>query len=241
MRSFLKFALLFCLQPLLLVAAPAATGDDLLITKLPKDLRNAAKVSEKPLVQATKDAVKETPSLAPQITAAAMLRATDCTSAEAVLRGALGALSPEPTGKEFLLVTRAAIHAAPRDQRTYINKNGYRAYSGNCTETLLTAAASAYPNLAWVLSESGKQVADGKQLTREHGPGGNNSPSESGNQLGGGQGQGQGLGEGQGLGLRNSPYDPGQGLGAILAPPGVTFPPTGGGLVSTTTPITAGQ
>jgi hypothetical protein len=258
MRSFLKFALFFCLQPLLLVAALATSGDDSLITKLPKDLRNAAKVAEKPLVQATKDAVKETRSLAPQITAAAMLRATDCASAEAVLRAALGALAPEPTAKEFLSVTRAAIRAAPRDQSSYINKNGYRAYSGNCTETLLAAAASTYPNLAWVLSESGKQVADGKQLARKHGQGGNGSPNETGNQTpgqgqgmgsspgtgnqpGGLVGQGQGPGQGQGFGLGNSPYDPGQGLGAILAPPGVTFPPSGGGLVSTTTPITAGQ
>jgi hypothetical protein len=229
-----------CLQVLLLVAALAAPGDDLLVAKLPKDLRNAAKVPERPLVQATKDAVKGGRSLAPQITAAAVRRATDCASAEAVLRAALHQLAPTPTAMELFAITRAAIGAAPHDESTTVNSSGEKVASASCTEALLAAAASEYPDLASVLNDSGKQVTQKQVAGAEEAMG--NSPS--------GQGIGNspsGRGTGNERGTGNSPsseqgigYDPG-GLGAPLIPPAVTFPPTGGGLVSVTTPITAGQ
>ena len=226
-------ASVLCLQVLLLVAALATSGDDLLVAKLPKDLRNVAKVPEGPLVQATKDAVKGSRSLAPQITAAAVRRATDCASAEAVLRAALPQLVPTPTAMELFAITRAAIGAAPHDE-------GQKVASASCTEALLAAAASEYPDLASVLNDSGKQVAQ-KQVAGEEEEMGN-SPSGQGI---GNSPSGRGLGNGRGTG--NSPSsEPGAGgepaeLGVPLIPPAVTFPPTGGGLVSATTPITAGQ
>jgi hypothetical protein len=201
----------FCLQFLLLVTALATPGDDLLVAKLPKDLRDAVKVPEGPLVQATRDAVKETRSLAPQITAAAVRRAADCTSAEAVLRAALRQLAPTPTAMELFAITRAAIGAAPHDEITSVNGDGDKVVSGSCAETLLAAAAAEYPDLASVLNDSGKQVAQ-KQV--------------SGSEQGIGQSPEQGIGSD---------------AGAPLIPPAVNFPPTGGGLVPTTTPITAGH
>jgi hypothetical protein len=234
-------ASVLCLQVLLLVAALATPGDDLLVAKLPKDLRNAAKVPEGPLVQATKDAVKGSRSLAPQITAAAAVRrATDCASAEAVLRAALHQLVPTPTAMELFALTRAAIGAAPHDEGTTVNTNGQKVASASCTEALLAAAASEYPDLASVLNDSGKQVAQ-KQVAGEEEKMGN---SPSGQAIGNSP-SGRGLGNGRGTG--NSPSsEPGAGgepaeLGVPLIPPAVTFPPTGGGLVSATTPITAGQ
>jgi hypothetical protein len=233
-------ASVLCLQVLLLVAALATPGDDLLVAKLPKDLRSAAKVPERPLVQATKDALKGSRSLAPQITAAAVRRATDCASAEAVLRAVLHQLAPTPTAMELFAITRAAIGAAPHDEGTTVNSSGEKVASAGCTEALLAAAASEYPDLASVLNDSGKQAAQKQVAGSEEamgnspsGQGTGNSPSGRG--VGNSSAQGTGNSSEQGIG-----YEPG-GLGAPLIPPAVTFPPTGGGLVSETTPITAGQ
>jgi hypothetical protein len=233
-------AFVFCLQVLLLVAALATPGDDLLVAKLPKDLRSAAKVPERPLVQATKDAVKGSRSLAPQITAAAVRRATDCASAEAVLRAVQ--LAPTPTAMELFAITRAAIGAAPHEEGTTVNSSGEKVASTSCTEALLAAAASEYPDLASVLNDSGKQVAQKQVAGSEEAMG--NSPSGQGI---GNSPSGRGVGNSSAQGTGNSPsseqgtgYEPG-GLGAPLIPPAVTFPPNGGGLVSETTPITAGQ
>jgi hypothetical protein len=156
--------------------------------------------------------VKGTRSLAPQITAAAVRRAIDCASAEAVLRAALRELAPTPTAMELFAITRAAIGAAPHSESTSVNNSGQKVASGGCAEALLAAAASEYPDLASVLNNSGKQVAQKQVLGEEQGIG--QSPTE------------QGIGS-----------DPGT-LGAPIVPPAVTFPPTGGGLVSVTTPIT---
>ena len=41
---------IFCVQFLVLVAALATPGDDLLVAKLPKELRAAAKILQAPLV-----------------------------------------------------------------------------------------------------------------------------------------------------------------------------------------------
>jgi hypothetical protein len=152
-----------CVQFLVLVAALANSGDDLLVGKLPKELRAAAKVPQAPLVQAVTEAVKETRPKAPQITAAAVQRAIDCAAAEAVLRAVLRQLVPTPTEIEVLAITRAAIGAAPRNEETTVNRNGQEVASGNCTETLLVVAASEYPDLAVYLIAGGKQVAQ-KQL-----------------------------------------------------------------------------
>jgi hypothetical protein len=233
-------ASVLCLQVLLLVVALATPGDDLLVAKLPKDIRNAAKVPEGPLVQATKEAVKGSRSLAPQITAAAVRRATDCASAEAILRGALHQLAPTPTAMELFAITRAAIGAAPHDEGTAVNSSGQKIAAASCTETLLAAAASEYPDLASVLNDSGKQVALKQVAGAEEAMGNSPSGQGMGNSLSGGvagndQGRGNSPSSQQGIG-----YEPG-GLGAPLIPPAVTFPPTGGGLVSETTPITAGQ
>jgi hypothetical protein len=198
-----------CLQALLLVAALASPGDDALVAKLPNDLKNAPKVAEAPLVKATTEAVRENRTLAPQITAAAVRRAEDCGAAEAVLRAALRQLAPNPTAMEVYAITRAAIGAAPHDEDTIVNQNGDKVASGNCAEALLTAAASEYPNLASVLSDTGKEVAGGKA---EQGIGA--SPNSE-----------------PGIGAADS--------GPPLIPPAVTFPPTGGGLVNPTTPIAA--
>ena len=64
-----------CVQFLVLVAALATPGDDLLVAKLPKELRAAAKIPQDPLVQAVTEAVKESRPMAPQITSAAVQRA----------------------------------------------------------------------------------------------------------------------------------------------------------------------
>jgi hypothetical protein len=214
------------LQALLLLGALAAPGDDSLVAKLPRDFRNAAKIPESPLVQATKDAVKESRSLAPQITAAAVRRAMDCASAEAVLRAALHQLAPTPTAMELFAITRAAIGAAPHDESTAVNSHGHKVVSGSCTEALLAAAASEYPDLASVLNNSDKQVAQ-KQVE--------GSEESLDNHRSTDQGMGNSRSSEQGTG-----YDPGA-LGNALIPPAVTFPPSGSGLVSVTTPITAGR
>ena len=104
-----------------------------------------------------------------------------------------------------------------------------------CTEALLTAAASEYPDLASVLNDSGKQVAQKQVAGSEEAMG--NSPS--GQNMGNSPSAGRIGNSGQGAG--NSPSSEPGGISAPLIPPAVTFPPTGGGLVSETTPITAGR
>jgi hypothetical protein len=192
-----------CVQFLVLVAALATPGDDLLVAKLPKELRAAAKIPQAPLVQAVTEAVKESRPMAPQITRAAVQRAIDCAAAEAVLRAALRQLAPSPSEVEVLVITRAAIRAAPRSEETTVNRNGHEVASDNCTETLLVAAASEYPSLAEILNDGGKQVAEKQLGEKEAIP----QPTE------------------------NGPY---------IIPPAVVLPPNEVGLVSTTTPITAG-
>jgi hypothetical protein len=192
-----------CVQFLVLVAALATPGDDLLVAKLPKELRAATKIPQDPLVQAVTEAVQESRPMAPQITRAAVQRAIDCAAAEAVLRAALRQLAPTPSAAEVLAVTRAAIRAAPRREETTVNRDGHQVASGNCTETLLVAAASEYPNLAEFLNDGGKQVAVKQLGEKEAIP----QPTESG------------------------PY---------IIPPAVILAPNEVGLVSTTTPITAG-
>jgi hypothetical protein len=145
---------------------------------MPKDFRDATKVPEGPPIQATKDAVKGSRSLAPQITAAALRRATGCASAEAVLRAALRQLAPNPTALELFAITRAAIGAGPHDENISVNSSGQKVASGSCTEGLLTAAASEYPDLASILNNSGKQVAQKQVSGQEQGMG--NSPTEQG-------------------------------------------------------------
>src|SRR6201987_940995 len=146
----------------LLASTLALPGDDSLRAKLPEDQRDVLQVPEQFLVPAVKDAVREDRDLAPQITAAGVRRAMDCSAAETVLKAVLRGLDPEPSAKEFIAITRAAIHATPPDASTTLNRYGQKVLAGHCTESRLVAATSEYPRLAWVLSEVGKQV-DGKQ------------------------------------------------------------------------------
>jgi hypothetical protein len=147
----------------LLVSTIATPGDDLIRAKLPDDQRDAIHVPEGLLVQASKDAVREDRTLAPQITAAGVRRAGDCSTAEAVLRAVLRGLDPEPSAKEFLAIARAAIQAAPPDESVTLNRYGQKVLASHCTETLLVTATAEFPRLAWVLREAGKEI-DGKQV-----------------------------------------------------------------------------
>jgi hypothetical protein len=213
--------LIVYVQLALLIATFASPGDDLLRAKLPEDQRDAAQVAESPLVEAVKDAVKSDRSLAPQITAAAVRRAIDCPVAERVLRTVLRELVPAPTAREFLAITRAALKGARADEETTVNRYGQKVLVGNCVESLLVAATSEYPRLAWVLSEAGKQVegkqvegkqVDGKQPARE---GGENAPSPE---------------------SPSSQPMLGEVLDPSLLPPAVLDPSSSGGLVQPTTP-----
>jgi Na+-transporting methylmalonyl-CoA/oxaloacetate decarboxylase gamma subunit len=205
----------------LLVTTIASPGEDLLQAKLPKDLRDATHVPEKPLVQAVKAVVNEDRALAPQVTAAAVHRAVDCSAAESVLRTVLRDLVPAPSAREFLAITRAAIHAAPAEESTTLNRYGQKVLARNCSESLLVAATSEYPRLAWVLSEAGKQV-DGKQLEGKQVAGKEVAP--------------------QGEENAPSPESPtsqptlGELMDPSLLPPAVLAPPSSGGLVPPTTP-----
>jgi hypothetical protein len=205
----------------LLASTLALPGDDLMRAKLPEDQRDAVQVPEQFLVPAVKDAVREDRGLAPQITAAGVRRAVDCSAAEAVLRTVLRGLDPEPSAKEFLAITRAAIHAAPPDESTTLNRYGQKVLAGHCTESLLVAATSEYPRLAWVLSEAGKQI-DGKQV--------------EGKQVEGKQVEGKGAENAPAEEL--APAQPALGpiLDPSLLPPAVLYPPSYGGLVPPTTP-----
>jgi len=211
----------FLLHLALLVPTIALPGDDLIRARLPEDQRDAVRVSEAPLVAAVKDAVREDRAQAPQITAAGVRRAVDCSAAETVVRTVLRGLDPEPSPKEFLAICRAAIPAAPPDESTTLNRYGEKVLAGRCAESLLVAATSEYPRLAWVLSEAGKQI-DGKQV--------------EGKQVEGKQVEGKGA--------ENAPTEelaPAQpALGPILdpslLPPAVLDPPSNGGLVAPTTP-----
>jgi hypothetical protein len=206
----------FLLHLALLVSTLASPGDDLIRAKLPEDQRDVARVAESLLVPAVKDAVREDRDLAPQITAAGVRRAVDCSAAETVLRTVLHGLDPEPSAKEFLAITRAAIHAAPPDESTTLNRYGQKVLAGRCAESLLVAATSEFPRLAWVLSEAGKQI-DGKQVEGKQveGKGAENAPAEE-----------------------LAPAQPALGpiLDPSLLPPAVLYPPSNGGLVAPTTP-----
>ena len=209
------FGFTFLLHLVLLVSTIASPGDDLIRAKLPEDHRDAVQVPEQVLVAAVKEALREDRALAPQITTAGVRRAADCSAAETVLRTVLRGLDPEPSPKEFLAICRAAIHAAPSDESTTLNRFGQKVLAGHCAENLLVAATSEYPRLAWVLSEAGKQVGkqvEGKQV---EGKGAENAPSEE-----------------------LAPAQPALGpiLDPSLLPPAVLYPPSYGGLVPPTTP-----
>ena len=199
-------ALIFLLQSALLLISLASSGGDLLDAKLPETQQKAAHVPETVLVQAVKDAVRENRALAPQITAEGVRRAIDCSAAEAVLRAVLRELVPEPSAKEFLAIARAAVDAAPADESTTLNQYGQKVLARRCSESLLVAAVSEYPQSAWILSESGKQV-DGKQVEEKQVA---ELPSP-----------------GQNLGPLVDPS---------LLPPAVLYPPSLGDLVRPTTP-----
>jgi hypothetical protein len=204
----------------LLAPTLALPGDDLLRAKLPEDQRDVLQVPEQFLVPAVKDAVREDRDLAPQITAAGVRRAMDCSAAETVLRAVLRGLDPEPSAKEFLVITRAAIHAAPSDETTTLNRYGQKVLAGHCSESLLVAATSEYPRLAWVLSEAGKQI-NGKQ--------------REGKQVEGKEVAGKGVESPE---QELAPTQPilGPILDPSLLPPAVVYPPSYGGLVPPTTP-----
>jgi hypothetical protein len=218
MLKALGFTLLLHLA--LLASTLALSGEDLLRAKLPEDQRDALQVPEQFLVSAVKEAVREDRDLAPQITAAGVRRAMDCSAAEAVLRAVLRGSDPEPSAKEFLAITRAAIHAAPSDESTTLNRYGQKILAGRCSESLLVVATSEYPRLAWILSEAGKQV-DGKQ--------------REGKQVEGKEVAGKGV---ESPAQELAPTQPSFGpiLDPSLLPPAVLSPPSYGGLVPPTTP-----
>jgi hypothetical protein len=206
----------------LLARTIALPGDDLIRAKLPQDQRDAVQVPEQFLVPAVKDAVREDRGLASQITAAGVRLAVDCSAAEAVLKAVLRGLDPEPSAKEFLAITRAAIHATPPDESTTLNRYGQKVLAGHCTESLLVAATSEYPRLAWVLSEVGKQV-DGKQ--------------GEGKQVEGKETEGKAVGNAPAQELAPTQQSLGPTLlDPSLLPPAVLSPPSYGGLVPPTTP-----
>lgn len=210
------------LQLTLLVATLASPGDDLLQAKLSGDQRNATHVPEKPLVDAVNAAVKEDRSLAPEITSAAVRRAIDCSTAESVFRAVLRELVPAPSAREFLAITRAAMRAAPLDESTTLNRYGQKVLAGNCAESLLVVATSEYPRVAWVLSESGKQVegkqVEGKQLAGQQPAreGEENAPSEQ---------------NAQSPESLSAQATLGELLNPLLLPPAVLDPAASGGLV----------
>jgi hypothetical protein len=214
------FGLTLLLHLALLVSTLASPGDDLFVAKLPADQRDAVHVSEGLLVQAVKDAVREDRTLGPQITAAGVRRAVDCSAAETVLRTVLRGLDPEPSPKEFLAICRAAIHAAPPDESTTLNRYGQKVLAGHCAESLLVAATSEYHRLAWVLSEAEKQV--GKQV--------------EGKQVEGKQVEGKGVENAPAVEL--APTQPALSplLDPSLLPPAVLYGGSSGGLVPPTTP-----
>ena len=211
----------------LLVATFASPGDELLRAKLPEDQREAVHVPEGPLVEAVKNAVREDRSLAPELTTAAVRRAIDCQAAERVLRTVLRELVPPPNAREFLAITRAALKAAPVDEETTLNRYGQKVLAGNCAESLLVAATSEYPRLAWVLSEAGKRV-EGKQVEGKQ---------VEGKQVEGKQPAREGEEENA-----PSPEPPssqpllGELADPSLLPPAVLDPSSSGGLVQPTTP-----
>jgi len=153
----------------LLGTAFATPGEDLLVSKLPGSYRKAAKVPQAPLVDATTRAVRADRGLAPQVTAAAVRRAEDCSAVEAVVRTALRGLAPTPTSLEVHAIVQAAIANASSSDVAVTNTEGDRVAAGNCTEGILTTAAAEYPQYASVLNDSDKQFA-GKQYAGKVGP-----------------------------------------------------------------------
>jgi hypothetical protein len=148
----------------------ASPGEDLLVSKLPGSYKKMAKVPQAPLVDATTRAVREDRGLAPQITAAAVRRAEDCSAVDAVVRAALRDLAPAPTSLETYAVVQAAIANSSSSDAAVTDAQGDRVAAGNCTEGVLTTAAAEYPQYASVLNDdSGKQLA-GKEFPGKVGP-----------------------------------------------------------------------
>jgi hypothetical protein len=147
----------------LLGTAFASPGEDLLVSKLPGSYKGAAKVPQAPLVDATTRAVKADRGLAPQVTAAAVRRAEDCSAVDAVVHAALHDLQPTPTSLEVYAIVQAAIANSPSSDAAVTNAQGDRVAAGSCTESVLTTAAAEYPQYASVLDDSGKQLA-GKEF-----------------------------------------------------------------------------
>ena len=143
----------------LLGAAFAGPGEDLLVSKLPGSYKRAVKVPQAPLVDATTKAVRADRGLAPQVTAAAVRRAEDCSAVDAVVSAALRDLAPTPTSLEVHTIMRAAIANSSPADTAVTNAQGERVAAGNCTEGILTTAAAEYPQYASVLDDSGKQLA----------------------------------------------------------------------------------
>jgi hypothetical protein len=169
----------------LLGIAFASPAEDLLVAKLPGSYKKMAKVPQAPLVEATTRAVSADRGLAPQITAAAVRRAEDCSAIEAVVRAALRDLAPTPTSLEAYAIVQAAVGASSSSDTAVTNAQGDRVAAGNCTEGIVTTGAAEYPQYASVLfNESGKQLAGkalaGKEFAGKVGPAGAGVPPEPG-------------------------------------------------------------
>jgi hypothetical protein len=163
----------------LLGTAFASPGEDLLVSKLPGSYRKMAKVPQAPLVDATTRAVRADRGLAPQVTAAAVRRAEDCSAVDAVVRAALRDLAPTPTSLEVYAIAQAAIANSSPSDAAVTNARGDRVAAGSCTEGILTTTAAEYPQYASVLDDSGKQLA-GKEFAGKVGPVGPAGPPEQG-------------------------------------------------------------
>jgi hypothetical protein len=164
----------------LLGTAFASPGEDLLVSKLSGSYKKMAKVPQAPLVDATTRAVSADRGLAPQITAAAVRRAEDCSAVEAVVRAALRDLAPTPTSLEAYAIVQAAVGASSSSDAAVTNAQGDRVATGNCTEGIVTTAVAEYPQYASVLfNESGKRLA-GKEFAGKVGPAGPGVPPEQG-------------------------------------------------------------
>jgi len=153
----------------LLGTAFGSPGEDLLVSKLPGSYRKMDKVPQAPLVDATTRAVTAERGLAPQITAAAVRRAEDCSAVDAVIRASLRDLAPNPTSLEVYAIVQAAIANSSSSDAAVTDAQGDRVASRNCTEGIVTTAAAEYPQYASVFNDSGKQFA-GKEYAGKVGP-----------------------------------------------------------------------
>jgi hypothetical protein len=192
----------------LAVCAFASPGEDLLVSKLSPKFKTEVRVPQGPLVEATVESIKKDRALAPEITAAAVNRAEDCPSTEAVVRAALRQLAPTETALEVYAITRAAFGASGHKVTT--NASGDRAIADNCNEGILTTAASEYPQFAEMLNNAGQS---GKQLAGKGEPGIGASP------------------ESREPGIGAAPS-----LGPSIFPEAVILPSPGSGLVAAVTP-----